>query len=47
MKTRQRKNGLPIVRTTVQGTSDESPSIPLSSTEHSRKQGKAIAIYVQ
>ena len=37
MKTRQKKNGLPIVQTTVQGISDESASTPLSSTEHSQK----------
>ena len=42
MKTRLRKNGLPIVPTTVRGISDESPSIPLSSTEHSQKQRKVI-----
>ena len=42
MKTRQKKNGLPIVQTTVWGMSDESPSTPLSSTECSQKQRKAI-----
>ena len=42
MKTRLRKNGLPIVPTTVRGISDESPSIPLSSTEHSQKRRKVI-----
>ena len=42
MKTRQKKNGLPIVQTTVQGISDESASTPLSSTEHSQKWRKAI-----
>ena len=42
METRQKKNGLPIVQTTVPGINDESPSTPLSSTEHSRKQQKAI-----
>ena len=42
MKTRQKKNGLPIAQTTVRGISDEIPSKPLGSTEHSRKQGMAI-----
>ena len=42
MKTRQKNNGLPIVQTTVQGISDESPSTPLSSRESSRKRRKAI-----
>ena len=42
MKTRQKNNGLPIVQTTVQGISDESPSTPLSSRERSRKRRKAI-----
>ena len=41
MKTRQ-KNGFPIVQTTVQSISDESPSTPLSSTERSRKRQNAI-----
>ena len=38
MKTRQKKNGLSIVQTTVRGMSDESPSTPLSTTERSQKQ---------
>ena len=42
MKARQKKNGLPIVQTTVGGISDESPSTPLSSIEHSTKWSKAI-----
>ena len=42
MKTRQNKNGLPIVWTTVQSISDESPSISLNSKERSQKRWKAI-----
>ena len=42
MKTRQKKNGLPIAQTTVRVISDEIPSKPLGSTEHSRKRGMAI-----
>ena len=39
MKTRQKKNGLPIVQTTI---GDKSLSTPLSSTDRSQKGRKAI-----
>ena len=42
MKARQKTNGLPLVQTTVRCISDESPSMPLSSTERSRKRQNAI-----
>ena len=42
MKTTQKKNGLPIMQTTVRGISDKSPSTSLSSTERSRKRRKTI-----
>ena len=45
MKTREKKNGLPIVQAPVRGNSDESLTTPLSSTECSRKRRKDIYIY--
>ena len=46
MKTREKKNGLPIVQAPVRGISDESLTTPLSSTECSRKRRKDIYIYI-
>ena len=42
MKTRQKKNDLAIVQTTVWGISDGSPSTPLTNTKRSQKQRKDI-----
>ena len=46
MKTRQKKNGLLIVQTTVQGIIDENQSTPLNSTEQYRALTKTANGYM-